>query len=95
MGEKIMTVTLIASNNCNTTNKISDDHFRRPSFKVFGHNGLSIGDWWPMQICVLRDGAHGSRMGGISGSIEEGAWSIIVSGKFSLKPIHYLTTDCV
>ena len=34
-----------------------------------------------MQICVLRDGAHGARIGGIAGKLDEGAWSIVVSGR--------------
>ena len=53
--------------------------FQRPA-GVFGHNGLKIGSWWPMQICALRDGAHGSRMGGIAGKRGAGAYSIIISG---------------
>ena len=53
--------------------------FQRPA-SVFGHNGLKVGAWWPMQICALRDGAHGSRMGGIAGKRDTGAYSIIISG---------------
>jgi hypothetical protein len=47
---------------------------------VIGHNGLKVGAWWPMQICALRDGAHGSRMGGIAGKAMTGAYSIVISG---------------
>ena len=53
--------------------------FQRPA-NIFGHNGLKVGAWSPMQICALRDGAHGSRMGGIAGKRDAGAYSIIVSG---------------
>src|SRR5271170_2813834 len=53
--------------------------YQRPA-NVFGHNGLKVGDWWPMQICALRDGAHGSRMGGIAGKASLGAYSVIISG---------------
>ena len=53
--------------------------FQRPA-SIFGHNGLKVGSWWPMQICALRDGAHGSRMGGIAGKRNAGAYSIIISG---------------
>ncbi|KAH0551729.1 hypothetical protein GP486_007051 [Trichoglossum hirsutum] len=60
-----------------------DDTFRRRNPKVFGHNGLRVGDWWPMQLAALRDGAHGSRMGGIAGSVTDGAYSIVVSGQYS------------
>lgn len=53
----------------------------RPS-NVVGHNGLSVGDWWPMQLCALRDGAHGARISGIAGSKANGAFSIVVSGTY-------------
>jgi hypothetical protein len=56
-----------------------DKAAQRPA-NVFGHNSLQVGAWWPLQICALRDGAHGSRMGGIYGKIGEGAYSIILSG---------------
>lgn len=51
--------------------------------RVFGHNGLAVGQWWPLRICALRDGAHGSSQGGIAGNSEVGAWSIVVSGMCS------------
>ena len=50
--------------------------------KVYGHNGLNVGAWWPYRICALRDGAHGLLVAGISGS-KFGAYSIILSGKYS------------
>jgi hypothetical protein len=53
--------------------------YHRPA-NVFGHNGIKVGDWWPLQICALRDGAHGSRMGGIAGKANLGAYSVIISG---------------
>ena len=27
---------------------------------VTGHNGLEVGDWWPLRVCALRDGAYGA-----------------------------------
>ena len=48
---------------------------------VVGNNGISIGTWWPYRICALRDGAHGATMAGIAGSVSDGAYSIVVSGK--------------
>jgi hypothetical protein len=50
------------------------------SFKVYGNNGLVLGQWWPTQLCTVRDGAHGSSQGGISGAENLGAFSIILSG---------------
>lgn len=63
------------------TYKIDDRH-QHISAKVFGHNGIAVGQWWPLQMCALRDGAHGMRMGGIAGSPTYGAYSIIVSGQY-------------
>ena len=57
-----------------------DPSFPARNSKVEGHNGLSVGQWWPYQICALRDGAHGSMMAGIAGGENEGAFSILVSG---------------
>lgn len=51
------------------------------SCKVFGHNGLEPGAWWPFQKVALFHGAHGHSMGGISGHADQGAWSIVVSGR--------------
>ncbi len=64
------------------TYKIDDRH-QHISAKVFGHNGITVGQWWPLQMCALRDGAHGMRMGGIAGSPTYGAYSIIVSGLYT------------
>jgi hypothetical protein len=33
--------------------------FRSRNAKIFGHHGFSIGDCWPMQLALVRDGAHG------------------------------------
>jgi hypothetical protein len=59
--------------------KLQEGYSGKRSANVFGHNGLSVGDWWPYQLCALRDGAHGSRQGGIAGKIAEGAYSIVIS----------------
>ena len=48
---------------------------------VVGDNGIAVGTWWPYRICALRDGAHGATIAGIAGSIDDGAYSIVVSGK--------------
>ncbi|WYZ46006.1 hypothetical protein EsH8_IX_000231 [Colletotrichum jinshuiense] len=49
---------------------------------VFGHNGLTVGDWWPMQVAAFFKGAHGSWQGGISGHAAQGAHSIVTSGTY-------------
>ncbi|KAK3321764.1 PUA-like domain-containing protein [Apodospora peruviana] len=48
--------------------------------KVFGHNGLTPGDWWPFQRVAHFHGAHGAPVRGITGSATEGAYSIVTSG---------------
>ncbi|KAL8785861.1 MAG: hypothetical protein Q9195_008456 [Heterodermia aff. obscurata] len=51
--------------------------------KIAGNNGLVVGDWWPLRICALRDGAHGAIQAGIAGSSQTGAYSIVVSDHYS------------
>ncbi|RAL63513.1 hypothetical protein DID88_003933 [Monilinia fructigena] len=48
----------------------------------YGHNGLTVGDCWPIQLAALRDGAHGSSQGGISGDKDLGAYSIMISSHY-------------
>lgn len=62
--------------------------------KVVGHNGLTVGQWWPFQICALRDGAHGSMMSGIAGGENEGAFSIVVSGTSPQYALYFPRTTC-
>ncbi|TID23563.1 hypothetical protein E2P81_ATG03128 [Venturia nashicola] len=59
-----------------------DPYFSRPNFNVFESNRCTVGDWWPQQIAVVRDGAHGHIMGGIAGAPNEGVWSIVISGGY-------------
>jgi hypothetical protein len=37
-------------------------HPRDP--KVFGDNGAVLGQWWPSQLCAVRDGIHGAPQAG-------------------------------
>lgn len=59
---------------------ILDSRYQKTDAKVFGDNGLDVGQWWPMQIVALFRGAHGSKIGGISGNAATGAYSIVTSG---------------
>lgn len=34
-------------------------NFKSKDAKIFGHNGLTVGDCWPNQMALLRDGGHG------------------------------------
>ncbi|KIM98050.1 hypothetical protein OIDMADRAFT_168505 [Oidiodendron maius Zn] len=56
-----------------------DKQWKKRSANVPGPNGLINGQWWPLRICALRDGAHGASEGGISGQTDKGAYSIVVS----------------
>ena len=40
---------------------ILDSRYEKTDAKVFGDNGLDVGQWWPMQIVALFRGAHGSK----------------------------------
>ncbi|KAK4166978.1 E3 ubiquitin-protein ligase UHRF1 [Cladorrhinum sp. PSN259] len=55
-------------------------HLKKPA-KVFGHNGLTPGDWWPSRMVAVFHGAHGHNVQGISGTAGQGAWSIVCSGR--------------
>ncbi|PSK53844.1 E3 ubiquitin-protein ligase UHRF1 [Elsinoe australis] len=45
------------------------------------HGPLDLvnGQWWPSQLCLVRDGAHTSAQGGIGGRTGKGAWSVVMS----------------
>jgi hypothetical protein len=32
--------------------------------KFYGDDGFVLGQWWPTQLCAVRDGAHGAAQGG-------------------------------
>jgi hypothetical protein len=49
-------------------------------WKFYGDGHLVNSDWFANQLCAVRDGAHGSAQGGISGLLGQGATSISLSG---------------
>jgi len=73
-------VVLKVSNRTGRKDYILDSRYPKTDAKVYGHNRLDVGQWWPMQIVALFRGAHGSKMGGISGNSETGAYSVVTSG---------------
>jgi hypothetical protein len=73
--------------------RIDPSYTRVVNAKRHGNNGLVNGQWWPFQICALRDGAHGSIQGGISGSKGDGAFSCILSGGVDSKGQPYPDKD--
>lgn len=36
-----------------------DEKYPVKNARVFGHNGLDVGAWFPRQMAAMRDGAHG------------------------------------
>lgn len=59
-----------------------DKGMKCPSPKFNGHGSFVIGQWWPTQLCTVRDGIHGSAQGGIYGERDCGAYSIVLSGGY-------------
>ncbi|KAM0699129.1 hypothetical protein Q7P36_001175 [Cladosporium allicinum] len=59
---------------------ILDSRYPKREARVYGHNDLQVGDWWPMQLIALFHGAHGSGQGGIAGNAENGAYSVVTAG---------------
>ncbi|PSN66598.1 hypothetical protein BS50DRAFT_493349 [Corynespora cassiicola Philippines] len=50
------------------------------SANCYGEGKLVLGQWWPTQLCTVRDGAHGCPQGGIYGERGRGCYSIVLSG---------------
>ena len=52
-------------------------------FKISAHyigaGDLVNGQWWPLQICAIRDGAHGESEAGICGKVGQGVFSVVIS----------------
>lgn len=69
-------------NRSSNSDKLDPKYPYRLSAKYHGNSNLSNGQWWPRQIATLRDGAHGKTQAGISGKPGQGAWSVIVAGKY-------------
>lgn len=77
---KAKTTTTASSLTSYTTYTLDPTYpYRIPADQI-GHNGLHVGAWWPLQICAVRDGAHGDAEAGIHGHRDAGAFSIVVSG---------------
>lgn len=52
------------------------------SGNAYGSNGLAVGSWFAYKIMTVFRGAHNSLQGGISGNIETGAYSVVISGHY-------------
>ena len=58
---------------------LQPDYHLKVSANHIGGGSLTNGQWWPLQICLLRDGAHGAIEGGICGKPGGVAYSVIVT----------------
>ncbi|EFR04420.1 hypothetical protein MGYG_07427 [Nannizzia gypsea CBS 118893] len=76
----ILTKRTFRENGRSSVSRVLDKNypFKESAF-VIGDNHLRNGQWFPWQICALRDGAHGDIEGGISGNKLTGAVSIVLS----------------
>ncbi|KAI0397725.1 hypothetical protein F5Y17DRAFT_454877 [Xylariaceae sp. FL0594] len=52
----------------------------RAEARVHGHNGITVGEWFPFHYSAVFRGAHGEGNQVVAGNAQEGAWSIVVSG---------------
>ncbi|MCJ1467881.1 hypothetical protein MMC07_006506 [Pseudocyphellaria aurata] len=57
------------------------EYLHRVSCNSHGEGPLVVGQWWPFQICSLRDGGHGSSNGGIHGRRGDGAYSVLLGSR--------------
>lgn len=57
-----------------------DPKYSRKKGDFHGNGHLRNGQWWPTQLCAVRDGAHSATVAGICGRAGEGAFSCVMSG---------------
>ncbi|KAI9730707.1 MAG: hypothetical protein M1834_005676 [Cirrosporium novae-zelandiae] len=67
-----------AQKTCTSRSIWTEHPFLIPSNHI-GQGSLHNGQWWPFQVCAIRDGAHGAIEAGIYGDLEKGAYSIVIS----------------
>ncbi|WPH03885.1 E3 ubiquitin-protein ligase ORTHRUS 1 [Acrodontium crateriforme] len=65
-----------------TESQVLDSRYDKRDCKVFGDNGLEVGQWFARRLVALFRGAHGSSQAGIVGDGNSGAYSIVVSGAY-------------
>ena len=59
--------------------KVDDTRFTKRDNKVYGHNGLEIGAWFPTRLVAIFRGAHNASQAGINSNGDSCAYSIVVS----------------
>lgn len=58
--------------------ELDQRYAHRVSCDYRGEGQLVVGQWWPYQICSLRDGGHGLMCGGVYGQTGHGVYSILL-----------------
>lgn len=56
-----------------------EDNYPKKSHAYVGQGTLTNGQWWPLQICLIRDGVHGALESGIAGARGGVAHSVVLS----------------
>lgn len=59
-----------------------DSRYTPHNANVIGHNGLQVGQWFPVRWSTIVHGAHAQPIRGISGDPARGAYSIVVAGEY-------------
>jgi hypothetical protein len=80
----------------NSADKLARDnggHFRLMNPRQHGNGLLINGSWYPSQLAILRDGGHGASQGGITASINDGAYSVVMAGGVDPKGKPYPNED--
>ncbi|KAI9677144.1 MAG: hypothetical protein M1829_002718 [Trizodia sp. TS-e1964] len=72
-------LSIKSSGKSRKSHKLIPDYPGIVSCNVVGHNNLVNGQWWPLQLCAKRDGAHGEIEAGIHGQVGKGAYSAVMS----------------
>lgn len=62
------------------SHSIQKDFPGKVTCNYIGAGNLVNGQWWPLQMCAKRDGAHGEVEAGIHGQKDKGAYSVVISG---------------
>lgn len=63
-----------------STDRIDPTYPGKLKADYYDKGSLVNGQWWPTQLCTVRDGAHGSPQGGIYATKGKPAYSIVLSG---------------
>jgi hypothetical protein len=69
----------IVNKRCVVSYSIQREYSFKRDAGIPGHNDLFIGQWWPLQICAVRDGAHGLIEASV-GTNNGRAVSVIIGG---------------